>query len=76
MVGMRQIADMVVVADAGILSVSNREALETAGLRFIVGSLLTKAPQDLGRHFLWNSSEPNDGDIVDTLTVRRGTEYS
>lgn len=67
-----QIADMVVVADAGMLSVSNLEALEAAGLRFIVGSRLTKAPQDLERHFLWNSGEPNDGDIVDTLTMRRG----
>lgn len=66
------IADMVVVADAGMLSVSNLEALEAAGLRFIVGSRLTKAPADLERHFLWNSGEPDDGDIVDTLTMRRG----
>ena len=39
------VADMVVVADAGMLSASNLKALDEAG--FIVGSRVTKAPADL-----------------------------
>ena len=39
-----QITDMVVVADAGMLSATNLQALDDAGLRFIVGSRVTKAP--------------------------------
>lgn len=46
-----QLSDMVVVADAGMLSATNIHALDEAGLRFIVGSRLTKAPSDLGTHF-------------------------
>jgi transposase len=38
-------ADMVVVADAGMLSASNLRDLDEAGLRFIVGSRVTKAPK-------------------------------
>ncbi len=41
------IADMVVVADAGMLSASNLTALDEAHLRFIVGSRVAKAPKDL-----------------------------
>lgn len=37
------LADMVVVADAGMLSASNLRDLDEAGLRFIVGSRVTKA---------------------------------
>lgn len=43
-------ADMVVVADAGMLSASNLRDLDAAGLRFIVGSRVTKAPKDLESH--------------------------
>lgn len=32
------VADMVVVADAGMLSMENLNAIDEAGLRFIVGS--------------------------------------
>ena len=39
-----QVADMVVVADAGMLSAANLKAIDEAGLRFIVGSRVTKAP--------------------------------
>ena len=35
------------VADAGMLSASNLKELDEAGLRFIVGSRVTKAPVDL-----------------------------
>ncbi len=45
------VTDMVVVADAGMLSAANLNALEDAGFCFIVGSRLTKAPYDLADHF-------------------------
>lgn len=66
------IADMVVVADAGMLSKTNLEALEDAGLRFIVGSRLTKAPEDLAHHFHWHGDYAEDQQIVDTHTPRHG----
>src|SRR5690606_12048676 len=47
------IADMVIVADAGMLSLANLRQLDEAGLRFIVGSRVTKAPIDLASHFRW-----------------------
>jgi hypothetical protein len=37
----------VIVADAGMLSAINLRELDKAGLRFMVGSRTTKAPQDL-----------------------------
>jgi Transposase DDE domain len=45
------ITGMVVVADAGMLSASNLNAIEDAGFSFIVGSRITKAPYDLAGHF-------------------------
>ena len=42
---------MVVVADAGMLSAGNLNAIEDAGFSFIVGSRITKAPYDLAGHF-------------------------
>ncbi|MDA2950487.1 MAG: IS1634 family transposase, partial [Actinomycetota bacterium] len=44
------ITDMVVVADAGMLASGNLRELDDAGLRFIVGSRVTKAPNDLASH--------------------------
>lgn len=69
------IADMVVAADAGMLSSSNLRDLDEAGLRFIVGSRVTKAPQDLESHFRWHGDAFSDGQIIDTITPRdqRGT---
>ena len=69
------LADMVVVADAGMLSASNLTALDEAGLRFIVGSRVTKAPKDLAAHFRWHGNAFTDGQIIDTITPRdqRGT---
>lgn len=64
------VADMVVVADAGMLSASNLKAIDEAGLRFIVGSRQTKAPTDLATHFHWHGDYAEDGQIVDTLTPR------
>ena len=45
---------MVVVADAGMPSAANLRELDEAGLRFIVGSRVTKAPIDLASHFRWH----------------------
>ncbi len=44
------ITELVVVADAGILSAGNLNALEDAGCRFIVGSRQSRAPYDLADH--------------------------
>lgn len=69
------LADMVVVADAGMLSAGNLKDLDEAGLRFIVGSRVTKAPKDLEAHFRWHGDAFSDGQIIDTITPKdqRGT---
>lgn len=64
------VADMVVVADAGMLSSTNLRELDQAGLRFIVGSRVTKAPKDLESHFRWHGTVFTDGQIIDTITPR------
>jgi hypothetical protein len=66
------LADMVVVADAGMLSATNLRALDKASLRFIVGSRMTKAPVDLASHFRWHGDAFDDGQIIDTLTPKTG----
>lgn len=66
------LADMVVVADAGMLSASNLRELDEARLRFIVGSRMTKAPIDLASHFRWHGDAFTDGQLIDTLTPRTG----
>jgi len=63
---------MVVAADAGMLSWKNLKALDDAGFSFIVGSRMTKAPGDLAGHFHWHGESFTDGQIIDTLTPRRG----
>lgn len=68
-----QLAEMVVVADAGMLSASNLRELDEAGLRFIVGSRVTKAPVDLASHFRWHGDAFTDGQIIDTITPRVAT---
>lgn len=68
------LADMVVVADAGMLSASNLKDLDEAGLRFIVGSRATKAPNDLASHFRWRGDAFTDGQIIDTITPRVSTK--
>ena len=67
------LADLVVVADAGMLSAANLKALDEAGLRFIVGSRTTKAPVDLESHFRWHGDAFDDGQIIDTITPRVST---
>lgn len=67
------LADLAVVADAGMLSAANLTALDDAGLRFIVGSRMTKAPGDLASHFRWNGDAFTDGQLIDTITPRVAT---
>ena len=63
---------MVVVADAGLLPAANLAGLDEAGLGFIVGSRLTKAPADLGPHFRWHGDAFSDGQVIGTLTPKTG----
>jgi Transposase DDE domain len=69
------IEHMVVVADAGMLSAANLAELDAAGLGFIVGSRVTKAPIDLESHFRWHGEAFDDGQIIDTLTPKIGANH-
>ncbi|MBL0704041.1 IS1634 family transposase, partial [Sinomonas sp. JC656] len=60
------VTDMVVVADAGMLSAGNLNALEDAGFSFIVGSRLTKAPYDLADHFERHGDWFQDGQVLES----------
>ncbi|GAA1626528.1 IS1634-like element ISMsm6 family transposase [Georgenia ruanii] len=63
------VTDLVVVADAGMLSAANLNALEDAGFSFIVGSRLTKAPYDLADHFQRKGNYFEDGQILESTRV-------
>lgn len=63
------ILDMVVVADAGMLSAGNLNALEDAGFSFIVGSRLTKAPYDLAEHFERHGNYFEAGQILESTRL-------
>lgn len=65
-----QIADLVIVADAGMLSAKNLRELDDAGQHFIVGSRSVKAPLDLASHFRWHGDAFTDGQVIDTLTPK------
>lgn len=65
-----RVTDMVIAADAGMLSAANLTELDDDGMRFIVGSRQTKAPDDLATFFTWNGTNTDDGQLVDTLTLR------
>ena len=67
------LAQVVIVADAGMLSATNLHALDEAGLGFIVGSRVTKAPADLESHFRWHGDAFVDGQVIDTITPRTAT---
>lgn len=60
------IADLVVVADAGMLSAGNLNAIEDAGFSFIVGSKITRAPYDLAEHFEAHGDYFSDGQILES----------
>lgn len=66
------IEDMVVVADAGMLSAANLTKLDECGYRFIVGSRSSKAPIDLESHFRWHGDAFTDAQIIDTVTPKIG----
>ena len=66
------IEDLIIVADAGMLSAANLTALDDARLRFIVGARTTRAPGDLEAHFHWHGDAPADGQVIDTITPKRG----
>jgi hypothetical protein len=70
------LADLVVVADAGMLSATNLRELDQASMRFIVGSRVTKAPIDLASHFHWHGDAFTDGQVIDTITPRIGQRSS
>ncbi|MHB1234161.1 MAG: IS1634 family transposase, partial [Microbacteriaceae bacterium] len=61
--------DLVVVADAGMLSAANLNALEDAGYSFIVGSRISKAPYDLAEHFSAHGNVLNDGQTLESKRV-------
>ncbi len=69
------LADIVIVADAGMLSATNLRELDDADLRFIVGSRVSKAPIDLESHFRWHGDAFTDAQVIDTITpkTQRGT---
>ena len=67
------IEELVVVADAGMLSAANLAALDEARLRFIVGARQVRAPGDLEAHFHWAGDAFTDGQLIDTVTPRRGS---
>ena len=60
------ITGLVVVADAGMLSAGNLNAIEDAGFSFIVGSRITKAPYDLADHFHRHGDYFADGQILES----------
>ena len=62
---------VVVVADAGMLSAANLNALEDAGFGFIVGSRTSSAPYDLAEHFERHGNLFSDGQLLET-TRRMG----
>lgn len=64
-----QVSDMVVVADAGMLSAANLNAIEDAGFSFIVGSRISKAPYDLAAHFERHGNAFRDGQFLESSRV-------
>ena len=61
------VTDLVVVADAGMLSAANLNALEDARFGFIVGSRITKAPYDLADHFARHGNFFTDGQVLESV---------
>jgi hypothetical protein len=67
--------EVIVVADAGMLSAANLLALEEAGFGFIVGSKSSKAPYDLADHLEKHGNAFDDGQTIETRR-RMGTGKS
>jgi len=66
------IEELVVVADAGMLSAANLAALDEARLRFIVPPPPAGPRGDLEAHFRWEGDAFTDGQVIDTITPKRG----
>lgn len=64
-----QLDDIVVVADAGMLSNKNLLDLDDAGYKFIVGARSAKAPLDLAERFTRGGDAFTDGEIIETITT-------
>lgn len=64
-----QVKELVVVADAGMLSATNLNALDDAGFAFIVGSRISKAPYDLAAHFERHGNTFTDGQTLESSRV-------
>ena len=64
-----RVDDVVVVADAGMLSAANLNQLEDAGFSFIVGSRVSKAPYDLAEHFDAHGGVLHDGETMESKRV-------
>jgi hypothetical protein len=60
------VTELVVVADAGMLSAANLDAVEDAGYRFIVGSRTSSAPYDLADHYDRHGNLFEDGQVIET----------
>jgi len=60
------VTDLVVVADAGMLSAANLNALEDARFSFVVGSRVTKAPYDLAEHFARHGNFFTDAQVLES----------
>ena len=56
-----------------MLSAANLAALDKAHLRFIVGARTTRAPGDLEARFHWAGDAFTDGQVIDTITPKRGS---
>jgi Transposase DDE domain len=63
------VSDMAVVADAGMLSTANLNAVQDAGFSFIVGSRISKAPNDLAEHFKRHGDYIAGGQILESSPV-------
>ena len=57
--------DVVVVADAGMISAANRQALERACLSYVLGSRTSRVPHVISS---WHDNHP-DQDVPDGLTL-------
>lgn len=65
-----ELADFVVVADAGMLSETNLADLKEARFRFIDGSHSIRAPVDLASNFGWHGEIFTDGRVINTITPK------
>jgi hypothetical protein len=64
-----EVSDMVVVADAGMLSAANLNGIEAAGFSFIVGSRISTAPYDLAAHLQRHGNAFDDRQILESSRV-------